>query len=281
MDYHRNIHISADLEDYRNFFSDDWGKRIDELTVNTGKLEPLIFDLMMEWRAAAYTASLPALILEHMKAYHDGFVKTRELNTTLLHLANAIVTRMESKLPELTSDPDLLRRIRKAVLDLGIEIEDARDAAAFDFPMQETWQTYLQEYVYQLSLWGSQRICYVAIYNSYDNFLTQCMRIATGIKDYRSFNRTKFKSDFATAFGEQLLEKCCDNTDLDVARFARNAFSHSGGRLTPELAPRERAFVVCDGFVQITPKDTKGLFTLLKEAAYALAEKAITLSAFA
>jgi hypothetical protein len=138
MDYHRNIHISADLEDYRNFFSDDWGKRIDELTVNTGKLEPLIIDLMMEWRAAAYTASLPALILEHMKAYHDGFVKTRELNTTLLHLANAIVTRMESKLPELTSDPGLLRRIRKAVLDLGIEIEDARDAAAFDFPMQET-----------------------------------------------------------------------------------------------------------------------------------------------
>jgi hypothetical protein len=280
MDFHRNNHIAGDLEDYRNFFSDDWGKRIDDLTASTAKLEPLIFDLMMEWRAAAYTASLPALILEHMQAYHDSFVKTRELNTTLLRLANGIVARMESKLPELTSDPSLLRRIRKTVLDLGIEIEDARDAATFDFPMQETWQSYIKEYVYQLSLWGSQRICYVSIYNSYDNFLTQCIRIATGIADYRSFNRTKFKSDFAAAFGDQLLKKCCDNTDFDVARFARNSLSHSGGRLTPELAGLKHAFVVCDGFIHITPKDTKGLFALLKGAVYALAEEAITLSTF-
>ena len=280
MDFRRKIHIASDLDDYRNFFSDDWGKRIDELTVNTGQLDPLIFDLMMEWRAAAYTASLPALILEHMKAYHDGFVKTRELNTTLMHLANGIVARMESKLPEITSDPSLLRRIRKTVLDLGVEVEDARDASAFDFPMQETWQSYLQEYVYQLSLWGSQRICYVAIYNSYDNFLTQCVRIASALTEYRSLPRKKFLSDFSVVFGERLLKKCCDNKDLDIARCARNALSHAGGRVTPELG-LSHGFVVVDGYIHITPKDTKGLFSLLKDAVYVLAEEVITLPAFA
>ncbi|MEZ6041812.1 MAG: hypothetical protein R3C20_15000 [Planctomycetaceae bacterium] len=84
----RTLYITTTFDTYCNFFSDDWGERIDRLTARKPKLSEIAFDLMMEWRAAAYTASLPVTILEHMKAFHDGFVNTGELNTNLLRLAS-------------------------------------------------------------------------------------------------------------------------------------------------------------------------------------------------
>jgi hypothetical protein len=94
------------------------------------------------------------------------------------------------------------------------------------------------------------------------------VRVAASLDEYKSLNRKKFKSDFSAAFGEHLLKKCCDNSALDIARFARHALSHAGGRLTQELASTSHGFVVCDGRIHITPKDTKALFSLLKDAAY-------------
>ena len=174
----RTVYVTTTLDAYRNFFSDDWGERVDRLTANKPKLSEIVFDLMMEWRAAAYTASLPVSILEHMKAYHDGFVNTGELNTNLLRLAQVIPAKLAQELPELAADPSLIRRIQEKLVDLGAKMEEARDNATMEFPLEETWQSYLQEHVYQLSLWGSQRICFVSIYNSYENFLIRAVCIA-------------------------------------------------------------------------------------------------------
>ena len=178
----RWVHIDTRFDSYRNFFSDDWGKRIDALTKDIPKLSPLVFDVMMEWRAAAYTASLPVSILEHMKAFHDGFVRTGEINTTLLRLMEIVPGALARKIPELTTDPSLMRRIQKELVEIGATMEENRDPSGFEFPLDETWNSYLNERAYQLSLWGSQRICYVSIYNSYENFLVRCVGIAKKIE---------------------------------------------------------------------------------------------------
>lgn len=278
-DIRRNVYIETNLQSYRNFFSDDWGERIDKLTAHVPKLSPLVFDLMMEWRAAAYTVSLPLSILEHVKEYHDGFVTTGDVNTTLLRLAALVLAKLSHDMPDLSADPPLVRRLRARIVDLGAQLEEARDVAQFEFPMDETWRSYIEHPVYQLSLWGSQRICYVSIYNSYENFLTQCVRIARSLDRCRTSDK-EFKSHLVAAFGEHLRDTCWTTSELHIARLARHALSHAGGRITDDLAQQRHAFVVCDSRIQVTPENTKALFATLKNAVHSLAEKAITLPAF-
>lgn len=279
-DFHRNVHIDTRFDSYRNFFSDDWGSRLATIACTSAKLFPLIFDLMMEWRGAAYTASLPVSILEHVRSFHDGFVNTGEINTTLLRLAQMIPAELARDLPDMTTDPSLVRRLQERIVDIGARLEDARGSAQITFPMEETWQSYLGEHAYQLSLWGSQRICYVSIYNSYENFLVQCVKIAGSLDDCRTTDKA-FKKRLADLFGPQLKEKCWTNNELNIVRLVRHALTHAGDRVTKQLAKQNHGFVVLGDRIQVTPDKTKGLFSLLKDAVSALAEKAAKMSEFA
>jgi hypothetical protein len=275
----RKVHIETNIDDYRHFFSDDWAASVFQLTEHLPKIYELIFDLVMEWRSAAYTASLPVAVIEHMRAFHDGFVNTGEINTVLLRLAHDIPAKLALDVPELTHDPVLVRRLQERIVNLGAELEEARSRAQVAFPIDDTWRSYIEDSVFQLSLWGSQRICFVSIYNSYDNFLVRTLRIAISDNRCRSTDR-EFRSRFRDVFGAPLLEKCWTSDDVNIARLARHALSHAGGRLTDELAQQKHGFIVRDHRIQITPQKTKELFAMLKDAAFSLAEKAVTLPAF-
>ncbi len=275
----RTIYVTRTLDAYRGFFSDDWGERIEQLTRTKPRLSEIVFDILMEWRAAAYTASLPVCILEHMKGYHDGFVNSGDINTQLLHLAETIPRKLAQEIPELCNDPALVRRLRGKLVDIGAEVERARDKAVFEFPLEETWQSYLQDNVYQLSLWGSQRICFVSIYNSYENFLVRAVSIARLINSCRTTDKD-FQKNLVESFGQKLRDMCWTANDINIARLARHALSHAGGRVTDSLANQDHGFEVRDGRIQVTPEKTKELFSLLKDCVYSLAETAATMSQF-
>jgi hypothetical protein len=51
-------------------------------------------------------------------------------------------------------------------------------------------------------LWGSQRLCYAAIYYSYEDFLTRCVGIAKADPDYQMPRRPAFSKDLSDGFGE-------------------------------------------------------------------------------
>lgn len=278
-DLRMNIFIDNQFDSYHNFFSDDWGERILALVTGSPTLHQFVFDLLMDWRAAAYTAALPAQILEHVKHFHDGYLSESEPNTFLLRFSEGVIGRLALEIPELTRDPPLLRRLQTKIVELGAETQDIHRKVKIEFPMEETWQDYLKFSAYQLSLWGSQRICYVAIYNSYENFLTQCVATANGIAKCRTTNRD-FKRLFADVFGEPLHDQCWSNNAVNIARLARHALSHAGGRVTPDLAKQNHDFVVTDNAIQVIPANTKELFNLLKECAYSLAEAARTMPQF-
>jgi hypothetical protein len=278
----RKVHIETDIEAYRYLLSDDWGERVFALTEIAPKLSTLIFDLMIGWRAAAYTASLPVSIVEHLKSFHDSYVNSGEINTTLLRIMPATMQKLVPRVPELTGDPELVRKLQKAIADIGTEIEEARGNTKIEFPFEETWQDYLTNHVFQLSLWGSQQIAFVSIYNSYDNFVAQLVGIALSLDEYPRTAGKKFKKHFCDAFGEQLKEKCWTKHELQVVREVRHALSHAGGRVTTELDAHrpKHDFIVVEERLQVTPDKTKALFVLLKDCVYSLSEAAVKMNQF-
>jgi hypothetical protein len=276
----RNIFVVTSREAYKGFFSDDWGERIDTLARPAKKLYPLIFDLVMEWRAAAYTASLPTAIIDHLKNYHDAFINDGNLNTNLIEIAENVPALLAHELPDLLFNPEDIRRIQAKLVDIGARFMQARLRSKTEFPLEETWRAYLESNVYKLLLWGSQRICYVSIYNSYENLIVHCVKIALSLTRCRT-NSSEFKNQFSKAFGVTIRDKCWTNDSLNIVRVVRHSLSHAGGRITEDLAPLKHGFVVNDGRIQVTPEKAKELLSLLQDCVYSLAEKAITLPEFA
>ena len=214
-----------------------------------------------------------------MKGYHDSFVKTGEINTTLLRLAEGITAKLASEIPDVISEPSLIRRLQERIVKLGCDLEDSKLRDQIDFPLAEMWQSYLEKPAYQLSLWGSQRVCYVSIYNSYENFITRAVSIARSIASCRTTDRD-FNKYLTDSLGSALFQKCWTRQAIHIARLARHALSHAGGRVTDDLGKQKHGFDVRDGRIQVTPTKTKELFAVLKDSVYALAEKATTMPEF-
>src|SRR5690606_38708107 len=160
---------------------------------------------------------------------HNAFVNTGEINTILLELAAVIPGRLSRDLPELTVDPASLPRIREKLVEIGAEVAESRKRAKVEFPLDDTWKSYLQDHDYQMSLWGSQRVCFVSIYNSYENFLVRTLCCAQSIDSCRTTDKD-FKKRLVDSFGESIRDQCWTAYDVNIARLARHALSHAGGR---------------------------------------------------
>jgi hypothetical protein len=234
---------------------------------------------MVDWRAAAYTAAMPVQIIEHMKAFHNKFVNEEVTNTALLDVTGKIIEKLGTMVDSLSAEPGTVRKLRAAIIDIGAEFQRARNSITIEFPLEATWNDYLTNTAYKVSLWGSQRVCYVAIYNAYENFLARCVATAGNLRRCRTSDR-RFRRHFVEAFNEQLLERCWLDAGVEMARLARHALSHAGGRLTCALRGKEHRFVVRDEVIQIAPDDTRALFGLLTERAAELAAAAAALPQF-
>lgn len=276
----RPIFVVRVLNEYRNVFNDDWGAHFLEVTAKASKLDGLGLDLVMEWRASVYTAAMPPTILDHVKAFYDGFIRARHIDTTLVKLAEAIPARLLRRLPELSGDPELVRKLQREIVQLGSDVHEANKQHE-EFDIEKAWNEYLTHHVFQLSLWGSQRICYLAIYNSYENFVLQCVKLRIPGEKCR-VTTTDFKSQLSRAFGDDMLQQCWTHEAVNIARVARHSLSHAGGRVTDDLEKlkKKHGFVVVDDRIQVTPADMKSLLSTLKHAAMELANRAAGMQEF-
>jgi hypothetical protein len=229
---------------------------------------------MVDWRGAAYTASFPTQILVHLRSFAEGYSSDPEPNTGTLRFADAVLKKLSHGVPELTADPQLQRTIRQKVVDLTAEIKDAQSRVSIELPIDKLWKQYLAHHVYRITLWSTLRICYVAIYNAYDNFAQRCTSVAHNGENIRTTNHERFKAKFSEAFGATALQKCWTSPDVTMASRARNALSHASGRAPKELLENPHNFQIEDGIIHIRPSDIKEVYSILKDSAFVLCEAA-------
>lgn len=266
----KNLSIDDRLESYRDFFSDDWGHRVAALVKDAPRLQRLTFELMADWRGAAYTVSFPAQMLEHFRSFAEGFTNDPEPNTGTLRFADVVLTKLRLAIPELTADSRLQRVLHEKLVALTAEIKEAHSKVQIEFPIDDIWKQYLRHHVYQITLWSTLRIGYVAIYNAYDNFVQQCTSLARAGERIRTTGNTRFKRKFCETFGEPAYQQCWESAAVNVARLTRHALSHAAGRPSERLLSQSPDLCIEDGVIHILPIDIKELYATLKDAALAL-----------
>ncbi len=272
MDLVHQIRIDNRLDSYQTFFDHDWSRKIGTLVGGT-KLEEPVFALCMNWKSAANTHALPWLMIESLRGLWTGFMSGHE--PFALKTIKALSQRLPSEMADSLSNMNR-KKLAKVVRDIGIQVCEATETSKEEFDPQTIWREFLRPDIqeFQLCIWGSQRICYGAIFHAYENFVRQCVGVTKDEPDYRAYFNQLVK-DVESTFGLQAAEFCLTEQNIKIARQVRNALAHNGGRITDEIESRPHDLAVEDGVIQIMAPDTKNLFDLLKTRALSLTEAAL------
>lgn len=267
------IRVEDRFEAYASYFDHAWSRRIRELARGS-KLDEPTFSLCMNWKAIANTHRFPWLVVECLRWQMQGFLQKHE------PLSVAVTEAIESRLLHVMGDdlPDTARRkLRDAIREIAQTASSARDDSNAMWARTNVhWHELLPNQEFAISIWGSQRTCYAALYHTFEDFARQCIGLASGQgQDWRPGG--EIVDAAKRLFGESFVQVCLCDHAVTVARLVRNALAHHGGRVTKELANVAHGLEVENGVIQILADDTSKLFHVLKNRAYDLAAQTLIL----
>lgn len=265
----KTFRVDVRMESYKSFFDHGWAARIMEATAAT-PIAQAVFDLCAAWRGVSNTHAMPYLMLEQFRGFAKGLLGAH------WHGAKWIAATQQGLASEMGDGLSNMgrRRMLAALARLETRFREtlaSTELKELDIDILAMWEKHLENFEMQAVLWGSQRLCYAAVYYSYEDFLTRCVAAARIDPDYRMPRRNDFAKDLADAFSSNLRDRCWSNSAINVARLARHALVHNGGRVTDELGKITHGILVIDGELQIMATDTSDLYQLLKERAKELA----------
>jgi hypothetical protein len=274
-----HVRVDSELASYQTFFDHQWAKDIHKLVRNT-KLMPVVDSLTLHWKSVADAHLMPWLVTKSLSGFAAGFLKARPPVTVEVvgALQRKLVSELGDAIPR-RAQKALKAAVERIAMNTRQAAVKAVEVTRSRYRPADIWAELFALPEFQLSLLGSQRLCYAGVYFGYENFVRQCTSLATGVAE------TEYQDSFSamrngmeTAFGHDVTGYVVDK-DVNVARHVRNALVHAGGRISDSLREIPHGLVVEGDVLQIVAADTAKLFHQLKARAFALAEQAVTLPA--
>jgi hypothetical protein len=265
----RNIFIDTRIEAYEGYLPDAWAPTVFGRVKPGAALDSLLVDLVLAWRTTAYTASMPATAIKAMQAATLGYARFVSPDSSIISFADGILAKVSRKVPELVDDRNLRARLVSEIATVADEFRAQRAAVMPEMPINPIWQDFLKQDAFQMSVWSSQRVSYVAFYNAYEAFLVDCAKRALSITQLRTMDGA-FLNALRTAFGSDLSGPCWTHHEIHIAREVRHSLSHAGGRETEKLKKQRHGIKLMDGVLQIVPHDNHALLRRLCAAVDAI-----------
>jgi len=260
------ILTDPDIKAYQDYMPDEWGeKTIGPLPEGT-VLERLVIDLGLSWRSASYTAQMPATSIKVMHASAVGRCKFVSPDSSIVAYSDAILAKLSRQMPELVENSALRARIQAELVAVTAEFRDQAAAVKEDYPIEPIWADFMKETPFRLSLWGSQRVAYVAFYNAYEAFLVDCLKVGKGVSRLRSTVKTDFNDALRTALSKDITVPCWSHHEINIPRLVRHALSHNGGRVTEDLNKQKHGIELVGDVLQIMPQDIHRMLRRLRKA---------------
>lgn len=263
----KTLVVDSELDSYKELFDFDWAKAFTKVTDNKAIREPA-WNLTLSWRGVGNCFRLPWLMANQTRGVIKGFLSHNPPNGP--GALRAVAARLER---------DLAGRIShdQAQLVLNLVSQMSEEAKLFSprtlelIDVEEVWRTNMTQPEMKLSVWGSQQVCYSAIFFAYEAFLLDILRIKTGDAALRLWAHNA-EDLFVSNFGRRTYETVWADEAINIARLARNAIAHNGAGETDQLKAVSHGIPVAEGRLHIMPDHNKALMNLLKNASMKLAK---------
>ncbi len=169
-------------------------------------------------------------------------------------------------MPELVENSSLRARIQAELVTVTAEFRDQAASVKEDYPIEPIWADFMKDTPFRLSLWGSQRVAYVAFYNAYEAFLVDCLKVGKGASRLRTTDKAGFNDALRTALSKDITGPCWSHHEINIPRLVRHALSHNGGRATEDLKKQKHGVELVGDVLQIMPQDIHRMLRRLRKA---------------
>ena len=279
--------IDPNLASYEQFFDHSWCKRIFEL-VDRSPLQAAVDILVVAWRSTNGVHMLPWLMVQSLIRFAEGeFEAALSFRTSYSDtVVQGIVEKLETRLPGL--DFDQRTALRLAVTKIEEEAFQVLKTAKSQVNVEATgyWDLLTHTSEFPFCILGSQHINYGSLFFAYEDFLASTIRTKEPAFSSKS---NPIRGAFSKHFGAPLTDYCWNHDEVDLAKLVRHALAHNGGRYGTDLDKYKPRFVdatrtnglplrgdlfnIVDGKIQITPCNTKYLFSVLKDRVTRIVEE--------
>jgi hypothetical protein len=174
--------IDQRLEAYETFFDHAWAKKTLDLA-DGSVIYKAAFDLLASWKAIANSHRMPWASMQFMKSFWDSFVSEQSITPKVIR---ALRKRLWKEVPGLSDAKRRLIRDAMQRIVNDVALNEAQKTAAFSH--RNLWAELVvrrEGHGFALGIWGSQRLCYPALYHFYEDFFRQVMAMRMGKPDYR------------------------------------------------------------------------------------------------
>lgn len=272
----KNVSLLTHVDFYKTFFDHGWARGLHARVPGT-KLSDPVFNLCVNWKAAANSHLMPWLMVESLKKFWEGYVSSQEswASLAIWHLVREVPAAMASHLTNMNR-----KKLAEVMAGVGDRWKRAQVREAEKVNSQEVFEQFLLGdggSELQLAIWGTQRTVYEALFHAYEDFVTQCVGLARSEPEYRPFAFKTLISDAKSAFGDEVAAFCLEHPFVEASRLARNALAHRGGRVDEKLMALDHGIEVVGGELQIRPNDNVRLLNELKARVDKVVEAAVAL----
>jgi hypothetical protein len=276
----KKFHLDDRVAAYRSFLDYEWVKTIEKQTRVTLLDEPF-FSLIFSWKATANAFTMPFLMMQFLRNFGLGFCQTQDSTPerAMKLLAKLLPDRMEQK-------HKLSNMKKKQLSETIAEMLAQADVAVQTMPALDVDKLF-QAFLFgdggeelQLGVFGLTQTCYGTTFHAYEHFVSRCVGLAKGKPHYKAGGIEALVADARKEFGDQVAEFCLVDEPVEIARLARNALAHNGGKMNDKLQKKDHRFFVVDDVIHIVATDNHRLFDMLKVRVSKLVEKALTMPQF-
>ena len=278
-----NVNLVMDyrLEAYSTIFNHAWAKRLLMMADGT-KLDPPLFELMLNWRAAVNTHGFPWMMMKALEGLWQGHLKDNGCTSKLLR---AMTDKIAQRMGNMTHTGR--QRLTQVVKELADEIlTGVENDPESDMDANDMWKHFQHPAMVELhvAIWGSQRFCFGALYHAYENYFREVLAIKKGDPNYKFHRFSQLVEHTTEEFGSDIADKCLNGEFLDITRWIRNSLAHNGGKENQDLInhrkKKDHGIPVESGYLQIMPPDNERLISALQRRVTILTEAALKLPEF-
>jgi hypothetical protein len=276
----KTLHLDDRVDSYRSFLDYDWVKAIEKQTHGTILDEPLM-SLIFSWKATANAFTMPFLMMHFLRNFEVGHCRGQDSASeqALKVLADHLPERMAKRHKW---SPTKKRQISEAIAELFAEV----DVAKHTMPTLDVDKLF-NAFLYgdggsemQLGVFGMTQTCYGTTFHAYEHFISRCVGLAKNKPHFKADGAQALVADVRKEFGDEVADFCLVDEQIEIARLARNALAHNGGKMNEKLKKKDHGFFVVDDVLHVVAADNHRLFNILKVRVSKLVEKALTMPQF-
>jgi hypothetical protein len=225
------IYIIDDrIESYSGFLESGFVRIAIEASDNSRQISILVNHLMADWRSISYAVAFPSLSSRSVESFHLGMTSVGPVDYSLTGLMEALLVRLQDRLPALRCDKELQQDLRAELNNLIAQIGGLKDKSDRLVSAHAVWSEIIKQHPMHMGIHEIMRLSYIGIFACYEEFLVRSVRLLSSRNDLQSTSK-KFRQILNETLGKDKTDICWSSREISNIRKIRNALTHAGGRL--------------------------------------------------